>query len=56
MKTSISSPLPGVRDTKEVAGGTLSKWPATLTSVPPRIASGSVPRMTAESFRDDALL
>lgn len=55
METCIT-PLPEVLDKKEVAGGALAKWPARLKAVPPRIASGSIPGMTAESFRDDTML
>lgn len=55
METCIT-PLPEVTDKKEMAGGALAKWPARVKAVPPRIASGSIPGMTAESFRDDSLL
>jgi hypothetical protein len=55
METCIT-PLPEVQEKKEVAGGTLAKWPARVKAVPPRIASGSIPGMTAESFRDDTQL
>lgn len=55
METCIS-PLPGVKDRKEVAGGALAKWPARLTAVPPRIASGSIPGISAESFKQDTEL
>lgn len=55
METCIT-PLPEVKDTKEVAGGALAKWPVRLTDVPPRISSESIPGLTAESFRNDNLL
>ncbi|CAL9007017.1 unnamed protein product [Prunus brigantina] len=47
------TPLPGVNNIKEIAGGELAKWPERLTSVPPRISSGSVTGITAEMFRDN---
>lgn len=55
METCIT-PLPEAIDTKDDAGEALAKWPARLTAVPPRIASGSIPGMTAESFMDNTLL
>lgn len=50
------TPLPGVNNIKEIAGGELAKWPERLTSVPPRISSGSVRGITAEMFRDNTEL
>lgn len=50
------TPLPGVNNIKEIAGGELAKWPERLTSVPPRISSGSVTGITAEMFRDNTEL
>ncbi|KAI4371528.1 hypothetical protein MLD38_019750 [Melastoma candidum] len=48
--------LPEVSDTKDTAGGVLTKWPERLTSVPPRIRSGSLEGITAEMFREDTEL
>lgn len=48
------TPLPEVKDMKDVAGGGIAKWPARLYAVPPRIASGSIPGITAESFKEDS--
>ncbi|CAM6085499.1 unnamed protein product [Calypogeia fissa] len=48
------TPLPEVQDADEVAGGgSLEKWPARLTAVPPRILSGSIPGITEASYRAD---
>uniref|UniRef100_A0A1D1XD50 Methyltransferase n=2 Tax=Anthurium amnicola TaxID=1678845 RepID=A0A1D1XD50_9ARAE len=52
METCIT-PLPGVNNGVEIAGGTLEKWPDRAFAVPPRISSGSIPGITAEKFRDD---
>ncbi|XP_059645092.1 probable methyltransferase PMT18 [Cornus florida] len=53
METCIT-PLPEVNKSNEVAGGALEKWPHRVFSVPPRIASGSVPGITLEIFRQDS--
>ncbi|XP_057514137.1 probable methyltransferase PMT14 [Actinidia eriantha] len=37
----------------EVAGGELKRFPARLFAVPPRIAKGSVPGVTVESYHED---
>ncbi|ONM14821.1 putative methyltransferase PMT15 [Zea mays] len=50
------TPLPEVSDLKEVAGGSLKKWPERLTAVPPRIASGSIEGVTEEMFVEDTEL
>ncbi|PRQ57823.1 putative S-adenosyl-L-methionine-dependent methyltransferase [Rosa chinensis] len=50
------TPLPGANNIKEVAGGELAKWPARLTTVPPRISSGSLKGITAEMFRENTAL
>lgn len=50
------TPLPRVRDIKEVSGGELAKWPERLNSVPPRIGSWSVRGITGEMFREDSEL
>ncbi|KAF3441275.1 hypothetical protein FNV43_RR15188 [Rhamnella rubrinervis] len=47
------TPLPKVKQIKEVAGGQLAKWPERLTSIPPRITSGSLKGITAENFREN---
>ncbi|XP_068649657.1 probable methyltransferase PMT15 isoform X1 [Aristolochia californica] len=52
MKACIT-PLPEVGEIQEIAGGQLAKWPERLTAVPPRISSGSVEGITAESFIED---
>lgn len=48
--------LPEVIHLKSVAGGRVGAWPARLTQVPPRIQSGEVPSVTAESFKKDTAL
>jgi hypothetical protein len=50
------TPLPEVKSRNEVAGGDRGKFPARVHAVPPRIASGSVPLMTAEKFNADSKL
>lgn len=52
METCIT-PLPEVNSPDEVAGGELEKWPERAFAIPPRIASGSIPGITPEKFRDD---
>lgn len=47
------TPLPEVNDIREVSGGELSKWPERLTSVPPRISTGSLKRITADMFKEN---
>lgn len=49
-------PLPEVSRNQEVAGGHLAKWPKRLTSIPPRISSGSVKGVTPEMFQEDMKL
>lgn len=44
--------MPGVNDVRDVSGGELSKWPERLTSIPPRISSGSLNGITADKFRE----
>ncbi|KAK7263339.1 hypothetical protein RJT34_30927 [Clitoria ternatea] len=46
-------PFPEVTSKSEVAGGELKKFPARLFAVPPRIASGVIPGVTAESYQED---
>ncbi|MCD7469459.1 hypothetical protein HAX54_008510 [Datura stramonium] len=50
------TPLPEVSSEEEVAGGQLEKWPKRLHATPPRISSGSVNGVTAESFEKDSQL
>ena len=50
------TPLPDVKSKTEVAGGELAKFPARVNAIPPRIASGSVPSVTADNFREDSTL
>ncbi|ESW27743.1 hypothetical protein PHAVU_003G228500 [Phaseolus vulgaris] len=47
------TPLPEVTNKNEVAGGELKKFPARLFAVPPRIAQGNVPGVTAKSYQED---
>ncbi|CAL5441566.1 unnamed protein product [Camellia sinensis] len=47
------SPYPATNGPDEVAGGELKPFPDRLNSVPPRIASGSVPGVSVDSFHDD---
>lgn len=55
METCIT-PLPEASNLGEVAGGRLAKWPQRLTSVPPRVKSGSSEGITAETFMRDSEL
>ncbi|MQL88793.1 hypothetical protein Taro_021363, partial [Colocasia esculenta] len=55
METCIT-PLPEVGELREIAGGQLPRWPERLTAVPPRIASGSLNGVTAETFMEDSKL
>uniref|UniRef100_A0A5B6YKW6 Methyltransferase n=1 Tax=Davidia involucrata TaxID=16924 RepID=A0A5B6YKW6_DAVIN len=50
---SCITPFPEVSSANEVAGGELKKFPARLFAVPPRIAKGSVPEVTVESYQED---
>ncbi|KAK6918430.1 putative S-adenosyl-L-methionine-dependent methyltransferase [Dillenia turbinata] len=50
------TPLPEASEIKEVAGGQLAKWPERLHAIPPRISSGSLNGITAETFRADSEL
>ncbi|XP_057752510.1 probable methyltransferase PMT15 [Arachis stenosperma] len=50
------TPLPDVNDIKEVAGGKLPKWPQRLTSIPPRISTGSLEGISGEMFKEDTEL
>ncbi|XP_060197034.1 probable methyltransferase PMT16 [Lycium barbarum] len=50
------TPLPEVSSEEDVAGGQLEKWPKRLHAIPPRISSGAVNGVTAESFKKDSQL
>ncbi|KAK6920196.1 putative S-adenosyl-L-methionine-dependent methyltransferase [Dillenia turbinata] len=50
------TPLPEASEIREVAGGQLAKWPERLHAIPPRISSGSLNGITAETFRADSEL
>nr|GMD94852.1 probable methyltransferase PMT18 [Ipomoea batatas] len=47
------TPLPEVSNPDEIAGGALENWPQRAFAVPPRILRGSVPGITAETFKED---
>ena len=47
------TPLPEVKNTNETAAGGLAKWPERLTTVPPRVSSGSLEGITPEVFKED---
>ncbi|KAL9315082.1 hypothetical protein ACSQ67_016083 [Phaseolus vulgaris] len=55
METCLT-PLPEVNDVSEVSGGELSNWPERLTSVPPRISSGSLNGITVDMFKENSEL
>ncbi|KAK3036256.1 hypothetical protein RJ639_030798 [Escallonia herrerae] len=48
------TPYPESSSTDEVAGGELKPFPDRLNAVPPRIASGSMPGVSLESFQEDS--
>ncbi|KAL8141800.1 hypothetical protein V2J09_014832 [Rumex salicifolius] len=48
------TPYPKVASSSEVAGGRLKKFPDRLFAVPPRVAKGLIPGVTAESFEKDS--
>ncbi|KAK2973540.1 hypothetical protein RJ640_010595 [Escallonia rubra] len=48
------TPYPESSSTDEVAGGELKPFPDRLNAVPPRIASGSMPGVSVESFQEDS--
>ncbi|KAL9315085.1 hypothetical protein ACSQ67_016086 [Phaseolus vulgaris] len=50
------TPLPEVNNVSEVSGGELSNWPDRLTSVPPRISSGSLKGITVDMFKENTEL
>lgn len=47
------TPYPQTSSPDEVAGGELKPYPNRLDDVPPRIARGSVPGVSVESFQED---
>ncbi|CAN4100420.1 unnamed protein product [Withania somnifera] len=47
------TPYPQTTNSDEVAGGELQPFPYRLSAVPPRIASGSVPGLSVESFEEE---
>ena len=55
METCIT-PLPEVAEQSEVSGRKLEHWPQRVLAVPPRIKSGSLPSINAESFNADTKL
>ncbi|KAM3398105.1 putative methyltransferase PMT15 [Capsicum galapagoense] len=50
------TPMPEVSTDEDVAGGQLENWPKRLHAIPPRISSGTVNGVTAESFEKDSQL
>lgn len=47
------TPYPDISSPDEVAGGEVKVFPERLYSVPPRIASGSVPGVSVETYQED---
>ncbi|XP_050237374.1 probable methyltransferase PMT2 [Mercurialis annua] len=47
------TPYPDVSSEDEVAGGQLKAFPERLYSVPPRVASGSIPGVSVEVYQED---
>ncbi|XP_042498299.1 probable methyltransferase PMT2 [Macadamia integrifolia] len=47
------TPYPEVNNQDEVAGGELRPFPERLNAIPPRIAGGSVPGVSVETYLDD---
>ena len=47
------TPYPDVSSPDEVAGGELKPFPERLYAAPPRIASGSVPGVSLETYQED---
>ncbi|XP_021291245.1 probable methyltransferase PMT19 isoform X2 [Herrania umbratica] len=47
------TPLPIVKDTREVSGGALENWPKRLNAVPPRVKSGTKEGISIKSFNED---
>ncbi|KAL3604067.1 hypothetical protein D5086_004926 [Populus alba] len=55
METCLT-PLPEVAGIRDIAGGQLAKWPERLNAIPPRISSGSLEGLTANSFVENSEL
>lgn len=47
------TPYPDVSSQDEVAGGQLKAFPDRLFAVPPRVASGSIPGVSVETYQED---
>ncbi|KAK1261234.1 putative methyltransferase PMT2 [Acorus gramineus] len=52
METCVT-PYPEINSPEEVAGGELKTFPQRLNAIPPRIASGSVSRVSVASYQED---
>ncbi|KAJ4798849.1 S-adenosyl-L-methionine-dependent methyltransferases superfamily protein [Rhynchospora pubera] len=50
------TPLPKARIIDDVAGGPTEKWPKRLNAIPPRIESGTINGITAETYKNDGLI
>jgi len=48
--------MPKVSDANDVSGGILEKFPKRLNAVPPRVLSGSLSGVTAETYNADTQL
>ena len=48
--------MPKVSDANDVSGGILEKFPKRLNVVPPRVLSGSLSGVTAETYNADTQL
>ncbi|KAH8516757.1 hypothetical protein H0E87_004926 [Populus deltoides] len=55
METCLT-PLPEVAGIRDIAGGQLAKWPERLNAIPPRISSGSLEGLAANSFVENSEL
>ena len=42
--------MPKVSDSNDVSGGILEKFPKCLNAIPPRVLSGSLSGVTAETY------
>ncbi|PHU23990.1 putative methyltransferase PMT2 [Capsicum chinense] len=47
------TPYPETTNSEQVSGGELKPFPERLNAIPPRIASGSLPGVSIESFQED---
>ena len=47
------TPYPDVNSPEEVSGGELQPFPKRLYAVPPRVASGSIPGVSVETYLED---